>query len=530
MNKIQFITKICTTSILTALSLLFISQACYAQDPQGMELRPEAIILPSGAPQTIPNPVEAMFIFNPDPEVPMFYDGSEWQQIGNAFIDQLGVVRQSGNYDRDFIFGRAQLPLSTEMVTDTFFFFDRDLGAFRAGASRNSNWSTDNVGVYSMAWGNGATASGLNSTAWGSSNTRSRGESSTAWGGATISSGRYATSWGVTTEANGFGGTVWGLNSKAMSSYATAWGSANEATGTFSTTWGSNNKAIGPTTTAWGQACEADAGLSTAWGLRTKARGANSSVSGIGTIANADNSFVIGQYNDTIVTANVGSPGLADPLFIIGNGSGPSFESNAMVVRKNGTVGIGTNGGDAKLDVRGLGASNEPHLLLVDENPTASFPRVYARLSDTESLAASHYWEFNALAKPGNDHANAKWNFFYAGSGKNILQLQGNGNVFLDGNVAVTSDQRLKSNIQSVSDRASDLLQLGGYTYNRKSSEASEIGLIAQEVEEYFPELVIENDEGYKTVNYDGLIPVLIEIIKNQEERIEKLENENSKD
>jgi len=498
---------------------------CTGQDDlAATEIYTDGILLPRLQTDAVDNPVEGYLIYDINAGGIMYYDGSEWQQIGQAFIKDGDVVRQASGFDQDFIFGREQLPLPTEMVTDTFFFFDRGLGAFRAGASRNSNWSTDNVGIYSMAWGNGAIASGLNSTAWGSSNTRSTGESSTAWGGATISSGGFATSWGVTTEATGFGGTAWGLNSKAMSSYATAWGNGNEATGTISTTWGSLNKGSGPTSTVWGLQCEAAGTQSTAWGSETKAMGLRSSVTGQGTIANADHSFVIGQYNDTIVTADQGSPGLADPLFIIGNGSGPSFESNAMVVRKNGTVGIGTNGGDAKLDVRGLGASNEPHLLLVDENPTASFPRVYARLSDTESLAASHYWEFNALAKPGNDHANAKWNFFYAGSGKNILQLVGNGNVFLDGNIAVTSDRRLKSNIRSVSDRASDLLQLGGYTYNRKSLEASEIGLIAQEVEEYFPELVIENDEGYKTVNYDGLIPVLIEIIKNQEERIKKLE------
>ena len=121
-----------------------------------------------------------------------------------------------------------------------------------------------------------------------------------------------------------------------------------------------------------------------------------------------------------------------------------------------------------------------------------SNPRVYSRMSDSTSMKSNHYWEHNSLSRPDNDHANAKWNFFYAGSGKNILQLVGNGNVFLDGSIAVTSDRRLKSNIQSVSDRASDLLQLGGYTYNRTSSDASEIGLIAQEVEKHFPELVID--------------------------------------
>jgi uncharacterized protein (DUF342 family) len=70
--------------------------------------------------------------------------------------------------------------------------------------------------------------------------------------------------------------------------------------------------------------------------------------------------------------------------------------------------------------------------------------------------------------------------------------------------------------------------------------DRTEFGVIAQDVEKVFPELVGEN-EGYKTTNYIGLIPVLIEALKDQQKiieqqnknleelqnRIVKLENEN---
>ena len=49
-----------------------------------------------------------------------------------------------------------------------------------------------------------------------------------------------------------------------------------------------------------------------------------------------------------------------------------------------------------------------------------------------------------------------------------------------------------------------------------------QIGVIAQDVEKVFPELVGEND-GYKTTNYIGLIPVLIEALKEQQQTIENL-------
>jgi hypothetical protein len=52
-----------------------------------------------------------------------------------------------------------------------------------------------------------------------------------------------------------------------------------------------------------------------------------------------------------------------------------------------------------------------------------------------------------------------------------------------------------------------------------------QIGVIAQDVEKVFPELVGEN-EGYKTTNYIGLIPVLIEAVKEQQQMIDELKTQ----
>ena len=49
------------------------------------------------------------------------------------------------------------------------------------------------------------------------------------------------------------------------------------------------------------------------------------------------------------------------------------------------------------------------------------------------------------------------------------------------------------------------------------------MGVIAQEVEKIFPELVSTNANGYKSVNYIGLIPVMIESIKDQQQQINEL-------
>jgi hypothetical protein len=88
--------------------------------------------------------------------------------------------------------------------------------------------------------------------------------------------------------------------------------------------------------------------LSFATGLNNTAHGRISSVFGRNNTANGDICFVAGQFNDPVVSAgaNTGSasPLLSTaPLFIIGNGDAVNNLSNAMLVRKDGNVGIGTN-------------------------------------------------------------------------------------------------------------------------------------------------------------------------------------------
>ena len=58
--------------------------------------------------------------------------------------------------------------------------------------------------------------------------------------------------------------------------------------------------------------------------------------------------------------------------------------------------------------------------------------------------------------------------------------------------------------------------------------EGTRFGFIAQELEEVFPEVVKTEDNGYKSVNYDGMIPVLLEAIKEQQKGIEQIKAENN--
>jgi hypothetical protein len=101
------------------------------------------------------------------------------------------------------------------------------------------------------------------------------------------------------------------------------------------------------------------------------------------------------------------------------------------------------------------------------------------------------------------------------------------------------SDARLKKNILPLSNALNSVLSLNGVNFDWKTDEnpgmglasARQIGLIAQDVEKILPELVSDGPNGFKTVDYSKITPVLIEAIKEQQRqiqdqkaRIEKLE------
>jgi hypothetical protein len=59
----------------------------------------------------------------------------------------------------------------------------------------------------------------------------------------------------------------------------------------------------------------------------------------------------------------------------------------------------------------------------------------------------------------------------------------------------------------------------------RDATKKQKIGLLAQDIEKVFPELVVEN-KGIKSVNYQGLVPVLINALKEQQSEIDALKKQ----
>ena len=84
-----------------------------------------------------------------------------------------------------------------------------------------------------------------------------------------------------------------------------------------------------------------------------------------------------------------------------------------------------------------------------------------------------------------------------------------------------TSDARLKTNVQVIDNPLDKISQINGVSFNWIESNKPSMGVIADEVEKVLPELVSDTDP--KTVNYNGLIGLLIECVKKQQEEIEEL-------
>jgi len=113
-----------------------------------------------------------------------------------------------------------------------------------------------------------------------------------------------------------------------------------------------------------------------------------------------------------------------------------------------------------------------------------------------------------------------------AGTHTTLLALDASGNLSATGYVESQSDEKLKTNIKTIDNALDKVCQLRGVEYDRVDIESHQIGVIAQEIEKLFPEVVSENSEGTKSVAYGNLVGPLIEAIKELKGEITELRQE----
>jgi len=112
-------------------------------------------------------------------------------------------------------------------------------------------------------------------------------------------------------------------------------------------------------------------------------------------------------------------------------------------------------------------------------------------------------------------------------------ELKVSGDIGATGDIVayISSDERLKDNIELISNPIEKVQSLRGVTWdwNDNASEAAKqspnVGVIAQEVEKVLPQLVHDRENGYKGVDYAKLTGLLIEAIKDQQKQIDDLKS-----
>jgi hypothetical protein len=125
----------------------------------------------------------------------------------------------------------------------------------------------------------------------------------------------------------------------------------------------------------------------------------------------------------------------------------------------------------------------------------------------------------------GATTANVK--FYVAGDAAISGKFNSNG-------IQESSDRRFKKDIIKLGNSLEKVMLLEAVSYNwrveefpeKRFGDKKEIGLIAQDLEQVYPELVSTDQDGYKSVQYSHLVPVLIEAIKEQQKQIEGLKKQ----
>lgn len=218
----------------------------------------------------------------------------------------------------------------------------------------------------------------------------------------------------------------------------------------------------------------------------------------------------------TSFAAGNNAQALHDGSFVWADNQSGAFAStgaNQFMVRAgggifllSGFVGIGTNAPQGALHIKGFqGALN------------------------LEGTTQHVYMQFF----PRGLAAGRKAYFGFPSAGSHDLEIanEDTGVLRVRGTFVNSSDARYKTNVATLDNALENILNLRGVSYDwRKdrsdlhATEQRQIGFIAQEVEKVLPELVYTDNEGYKSVAYLNVVPVLVEAIKTQQKQMDAKE------
>lgn len=236
-------------------------------------------------------------------------------------------------------------------------------------------------------------------------------------------------------------------------------------------------------------------------------------------------------------------------------------DNNQFLIRAVGGVGIGTNAPSSPMHIKGQGTSsgstlgsNEVVMTIEPNDTTSDVAAVINKLSSTKEAAL-------IFAEGGNPEFDIRTvnggamdfsHYDNSGNQTTVLRINGSSRIDVSSNLEpftnnafnfgapsfrwstiyannpldVSSDQRLKDNIESINYGLPEIMALKPVIYNWKNGDVTEkhIGLIAQEVEHIVPEIVSKNQQkdDMRSMRYTEIIPILIKATQEQQTLIEQ--------
>jgi len=222
-------------------------------------------------------------------------------------------------------------------------------------------------------------------------------------------------------------------------------------------------------------------------------------------------SAAVKDYVDTEVGAitdndTLGALTATDGGFVVGNGSAFVVETGSTA---RDSVGLGTSN-HAQFHCLGIGEAASTVSGQIDATT------VYA---DTFGKDSGDYIDWTT---------DTQMDFYVNGS--NEMRLEADGDLHVDGDViaastTVSSDEKLKENISQISGALEIVSKINGVDFNWKKDGVKSSGVIAQNIQKELPHLVkevssLDGSDSHLAVNYDGLIGVLIQAVKELSEKL----------
>ena len=213
-------------------------------------------------------------------------------------------------------------------------------------------------------------------------------------------------------------------------------------------------------------------------------------------------------------------------LFIGGGGS--AFTSSATTLSSGSTSIVLSNTSSPASIAITFNAANSTIMTLNQQGtlslPYGASPNKYLECMDLSGTSAWNYVSNLTQGLGASLNVLGNNSFSFQQNSIENASLDMNGNMTAQ-NFFSVSDLRYKKNIVPVSNAGELLKQIRGVRFDWKKDGSHDIGVIAQEVFNVVPEAIVSTNNNMLTVAYNKIIPLLIETIKDLQNRVEVLEH-----